>query len=79
MGVLVEATLRGRGVVERRIASLPAQIMAVALAPDGERILYLVGHTPPALWAATIGNGRLTGRHRLFTDTAKFEFDQAAW
>ncbi len=79
MGTLTEVSLRGRSVVERTIARLPPQITPVAIAPDGDRILYLVGHTPPALWAATIRNGRLAGRHHLFTDTSKFEFDQAAW
>jgi len=79
MGTLTEVSLRGRGVVERAIARLPAQIMSVAIAPDGDRILYLLGHTPPALWVATIRNGRLVGRHRLLTDSPKFEFDQAAW
>jgi hypothetical protein len=79
MGALVEATLRGRGVVERRIASLPARIMPVAIAPYGDRILYLAGHTPPGLWAAAIRNGRLLGQHHLFTSTPKFKFNQAAW
>lgn len=79
MGTLTEVSLRGRGVVERRIARLPSQIMPVAIAPDGDRIVYLLGHRPPALWAATIRNGRLVGRHRLLTDSPKFEFDQAAW
>ncbi len=78
MGALVEATLRGRGVVVRRIASLPARIMPVAIAPGGDRILYLDGR-PTALWAATIRNGRLLGQHHLFTNTPKFKFNQAAW
>jgi hypothetical protein len=78
MGALVEVTLRGRGVAERRIASLPARIMLVAIAPGGDRILYLDGR-PTALWAATIRNGRLLGQHRLFTNTPKFKFNQAAW
>jgi hypothetical protein len=79
MGTLTEVNLRGRGAVERTIARLPSQVMPVEIAPDGDRILYLLGHAPPALWAATIRNGRRVGRHRLFTDTPKFEFDQAAW
>jgi hypothetical protein len=79
MGALVETTLRGRGVVEHKIASLPARIMPVAIAPGGDRILYLAGHRPPALWAATIRNGKLLSQHHLFTNTPKFEFVQAAW
>jgi hypothetical protein len=79
MGAIVEATLRGRGVVVRRIASLPARIRPVAIAPYGERIMYLAGHRPPGLWAATIRNGRLLGQHHFFTSTPKFGFDQAAW
>ena len=78
-GAIVEATLRGRGVVEHKIAALPARIMPVAIAPYGDRILYLAGHRPPGLWVATIRDGRLLGQHHFFTSTPKFGFNQAAW
>jgi len=51
----------------------------MAFAPGGDRILYLRGHGPPALWVAAITGGRLSGQHRLFTDNRKVGFDQAAW
>ncbi len=78
-GTLDEVSLNGGSVADRRIAWLPRAAMPVAIAPDGDRLLYLIGHTPPALWAATVRNGGLTGQHHLFTDSPKFEFDQAAW
>jgi hypothetical protein len=34
-------------------------------AADGTHILYLLGHSPPALWRATISGARLTGRRQL--------------
>jgi hypothetical protein len=39
--------------------------LPVAFDPSGTHLLYLVGHTPPRLWEATIANGRLTDRVRL--------------
>jgi hypothetical protein len=37
---------------------------------SGTHLLYLVGHNPPALWAATIANGRLTDKRRLNSKAA---------
>ncbi len=44
--------------------------------PSGEQIMYLVGHTPPALWEATIADGRLTARRELIADAM---FGALAW
>jgi hypothetical protein len=45
-------------------ASLP-----VAIDRSGTHLLYLVGHSPPALWEATIAAGRLTDQRRLIADS----------
>jgi hypothetical protein len=78
-GTITRVILRGRGYETRVMAKLPRGAMPVAIAPRGDRVLYLVGHGPPVLWTADIEGGRLTGQHRLLTDTSKFGLDQAAW
>ena len=61
-------------VVSRIVAISAAQVEA--LDPSGRRLLYIQGHRPLALWAATLGPGRLLDRHRLFRDNPVGE---AAW
>ncbi|HUJ08304.1 MAG TPA: hypothetical protein VLX31_19545 [Streptosporangiaceae bacterium] len=78
-GPIDEITLHGSVVTGRQIAALPRGALPVAFAPDADRVLYLVGHTPPALWVATIRDGRLTARHLLLTDNHSFGLDNAAW
>jgi len=39
--------------------------LPLAFDPSGTHLLYLVGHSPPVLWEATIANGHLTDRQRL--------------
>ena len=78
-GTITRVSLRGAGYRAQVIARLPVGVMPVVIAPQGDRVLYLVGHTPPVLWTAAISNGRLAGQHRLFADTSKFGVDQAAW
>ncbi len=78
-GAIDQITLHGSAVSGRQIAALPRGVLPVAFAPDGDRVLYLVGHRPPALWVATISHGRLTARHLLLTDSHSFGLDAAAW
>jgi hypothetical protein len=52
-------------------ASLP-----VAIDRTGQHILYLVSHSPPRLWEATIVDGRLTDPRRLIADS---NLGAAAW
>jgi hypothetical protein len=78
-GSVSRLTVSGSRVTARQIAPLPEGAMPVAIAPDGDRVLYLVGHTPPALWVASIRNGRLTGQHLLYTDNSRFGIGDVAW
>lgn len=78
-GTITRVSLRGGGYTARVIARLPRGVLPVVIAPRGDRVLYLAGHAPPVLWAATIRNGRLTGQHRLLTGTSSFGLDEAAW
>lgn len=39
--------------------------LPLAFDPTGDHLMYLVGHSPPRLWEATIAGGRLTDRARL--------------
>lgn len=50
--------------------------LPVAVDRTGEHILYLVGHSPPGLWEATIADGRLTNKRRLIADS---NVGAAAW
>ena len=78
-GTITRVSLRGGGYTARVIARLPRGVLPVVIAPRGDRVLYLAGHAPPVLWAATIRNGRLTGQHRLLTGTSSFGLGEAAW
>jgi hypothetical protein len=46
---------------------------------EAEMAEVLGGHPQPALRAATIAGGRLSGAHPLFTDNSRFAFGWAAW
>jgi len=72
-------TPHGSGVTVRVVATLPRGALPVAFAPHGDRVLYLLGGRPPALWVGTISGGRLTGQRRLLTDDSEFGLDAAAW
>ena len=75
-GTITRVSLRGDGYKARVVAKLPRGLMPITIAPHGDRILYLVGHS---LWVAAISGGSLTGKHRLVAGTSKFGLDQAAW
>jgi hypothetical protein len=78
-GAIDRVTLIAAGVAGRQVGRLPGQALPGALAPDGDRILYILGHRPPALWLATIRNGHLIRRHLLITDNNHFGVDNEAW
>jgi WD40-like Beta Propeller Repeat len=63
-GVIDRVTITGSRLTVRRVASIPSG-MVLAFDPSGTHILYLLGHSPPALWRATISGARLTGRRQL--------------
>lgn len=68
-------TLRGSRAAIAPLATLP-NVLPVAFSPSGAHLLYLVGHDPPALWAAGLVHGRLSHPHRLLVDA---RLDEAAW
>jgi hypothetical protein len=78
-GSVSRLTVSGGRVTGHQIAPLPPGAMPVAIAPDGDRVLYLLGHTRPALWVAAIRDGRLTGQHLLYTDNSRFAIGDVAW
>jgi hypothetical protein len=51
-------------------------VLPIAFSPSGARLLYLVGHSPPALWVARLARGRLAHAHRLIRDA---RLGEAAW
>ncbi|HEX2319426.1 MAG TPA: hypothetical protein VHJ18_10640 [Streptosporangiaceae bacterium] len=75
-GTITRVSLSGDGYKTSVVAKLPRGLMPITIAPHGDRVLYLVGHS---LWVAAINGGSLTGKHRLIAGTSKFGFDQAAW
>jgi hypothetical protein len=62
-----------------RLAAMPDDSLPDVIAPTADRIVYIAGSRPPELWIATIRSGRLTGKHRLYRDTAQQGADGAAW
>jgi hypothetical protein len=73
------ATIGARRVGLTRLAALPANALPEAIAPDGDRLVYITGSRPPALWIAKVGNGRLTARRKLYTDTPQASAGNVAW
>ena len=77
--VIDRVSLDARGAVARKVAALPSRSIALAVAPDGDRVVYRLATAPPeSLWIAAITDGKLTRRHLLLTD-ARFQFNQVAW
>ena len=78
-GAVWAVRISGRRVWQTRLAPLPADTLSQAIAPAGDRILYLATSATPALWIARISRGRLTGQKKLYTDTQQTGFSDAAW
>jgi hypothetical protein len=78
-GAVWEVRISGRHVSQTRLAPLPADALSQAIAPAGDRILYLATSARPALWIARISRGRLTRQRKLYTDTPQAAFNGAAW
>jgi WD40-like Beta Propeller Repeat len=57
-------------------AAVASPTCLMAFDPLARRLLYLVGHSPPALWRATIAGGRLVGRHLLIRNS---QLGPVAW
>lgn len=57
------------------VLSIPAA-QVLAFDPAGQRVLYIQGHNPPALYLASLAGGRLVDRHRLRRSYAD---DKVAW
>jgi hypothetical protein len=53
-----------------------APVLPLALDPVGGRLLYVAGHSPPALWVGALEPGHLIARHRLIADA---QAGAAAW
>jgi hypothetical protein len=78
-GAVWGVRISGRRVSQTRLAPLPAGVLSQAIAPAGDRVLYLATSATPALWIARINRGRLTGQKKLYTDTTQTAFNEAAW
>jgi hypothetical protein len=73
---LVErVTISGTSVHAVTIADLSLDLV-MAVSPLADGVLYLVGHTPPALWVAELGGGRLMKSHLLIRNSM---LDSVAW
>ncbi len=73
--IVDQVTLRGAGPRAQRLVSV-AGSEPVAIDPHAGRLLYTVGHSPPALWVGALVPGHLVGRHRLI---AGAQLGEAAW
>jgi hypothetical protein len=73
--LIEKVTISGTGMHAVTLADLsPDLVMAVS--PSGDGMLYLVGHTPPALWVAELNGGQLVNAHLLVRSS---KFGSIAW
>jgi hypothetical protein len=61
-------TLSGARPHVTRVLSLPP-VSPIAFGPLGTQLLYVAGHSPPALWIGEVANGRLAHARRLIADS----------
>ena len=75
--VITRVTL-SRGKAEaHRFLSLRFHGIAVAVAPDGDRVIYASPTRRPAVWVGTVSRGRIVSRYQLAS--AWFGFNQVGW
>ena len=60
-------------------AVLPPKWLPVAMAPDGDRVIYMPAGSPASLWVATVHHGRLKHKRRLIADGGHFRLHLVAW
>lgn len=77
--VVSRVSLGRRHATVSKLVPLPAEALAVAMAPAGDRVLYLTTSEPAKLDVATVSADRLTKARVLLTDTRRYAFSQAAW
>ena len=78
-GLLAVRIGAARVVAPAPLATFPVTDLTEAIAPAGDRVLYLAS-SPTSLWIARISHGRLTHRRKLFTNSPRHGFyDIAAW
>lgn len=77
--VIDRVRLGGRTPLVRTFVKLPLRSLAVAMAPDGDRLIYARPGSRLSLCVATVGAGRLAREHLLMIDTRRFEFSLVAW
>jgi hypothetical protein len=71
--------LGGQTPLVRRFVKLPLQSFAVAMAPNGDRLIYARPGSRPSLWVATVRASRLAHERLLIADSRRFEFNLVAW
>lgn len=71
--------LGGKAPQVRRVVNLPVRSFAVAMAPDGDRLIYARPGKRPALLVAKVRSHRLAGKHVLLADSSQFDFNLVAW
>jgi hypothetical protein len=70
----------GRGTaVARPVLRVPQHGVALAMAPDGDQVIYQPRSSRSTLWAGTVRHGRVTRPHLLLVGTRRFAFYQVAW
>lgn len=77
--VVDKVRLQGWTPVVRPYLTLPSRTFGGAMAPDGDRVIYVRTGSTPSLWMATVRGARLVRTHRLLVDGGQFQFDAVAW
>jgi hypothetical protein len=76
---VMRVSVTGRTAVAGTVVALPKDEIPVAMAPRGDRLLYLVPGSPAELTSAKVRRGKLTHGRVLLTDSRLFAVSQVAW
>jgi hypothetical protein len=69
----------GRTAAASTVVTLPKDEIPVAMAPRGDRLLYLATGSPVKLRTAKVRHGKLTHGRTLLADSRLFAVSQVAW
>ena len=76
---VARVSVTGRTATAKALIALPGDETPVAIAPRGDRLLYLAPGSPTKLKTAQVRNGRLEHARVLLADSRLFAVSQVAW
>jgi hypothetical protein len=76
---VTRVSVTGRTAAARTVVALPKDEAPVAIAPRGDRLLYLAPGSPATLTTAKVRHGQLEHARVLLADSRLFAVSQVAW